>query len=76
MRLYAIYDRVAEESGPIFEAKNDLIALRMTEEFISKHPDDYWVMYIGDYSHDPVRITPVEYPLRVYSSNCFVEDEQ
>lgn len=34
--LYTIYDRIAQDSGPIFQAKNHGIALRQFENFLSQ----------------------------------------
>ena len=33
--MYVVYDRVAEESGPIFEAKNDGTAARAARELVA-----------------------------------------
>lgn len=76
MRLYCIYDRVAQESGPIYEAKNDAVALRMTQQYIAEHGDEYYVLYLGDYYHDPVKLVSLDVPLRVVSAPEFVEDNQ
>lgn len=35
-RLYAIYDRVAEEFGPVFEAKTDGVAVRGFSDIFAK----------------------------------------
>lgn len=34
--LYTIYDVIAEESGPVFQAKNDLVACRVCDSLISE----------------------------------------
>lgn len=51
MRLYVIFDRVAEEAGPIFEAKNDAVAQRQlralfVQDRVSR-PDEYWLFCVG-----------------------------
>lgn len=52
-QLYVIYDRVAEESGPIFEAKNDGIANRRYKALIAEQThqwfeeSDYILLHIG-----------------------------
>lgn len=33
--LYSIYDRVAKESGPVFQSKNDDVAVRATCSLLS-----------------------------------------
>ena len=49
--LYAIYDKDAEEFGPLFNAKNDLIASRYVEEMIKdvKNVESYSVYRMGEY---------------------------
>lgn len=36
VNLYTIYDVMAEESGPVFQAKNDLVACRVCDSLISE----------------------------------------
>lgn len=55
-RLYTIYDKVAEEHGPLFEAVNDAIAHRSYSDLISKLPanimSDYELHYHGEVLRD------------------------
>lgn len=37
MRLYVIFDKLADEAGPVFEAKNDKVAYR---QFMNSMPDN------------------------------------
>lgn len=39
--LYVVYDKVAEESGPIFEAKNDGVAQRASNTMLENTPRKY-----------------------------------
>nr|WAE43336.1 MAG: hypothetical protein [Microviridae sp.] len=57
-RLYVVYDLVALESGPIFEAKNDGVALRQFGQLMAKteFPHEFELRYIGDYCHDYCKI--------------------
>lgn len=50
-KLYAIYDKDAKEYGPLFNAKNDLVASRYVEEMIKdvNHPDSYALYCMGEY---------------------------
>lgn len=75
MKIYAIYDRVAQESGPLFEAKNDLVAIRMTKEFFDKSPEDYDLYCLADYYHEECKI--VGSPKRIVKGTLtgYVEDE-
>lgn len=36
VNLYTIYDVMAEESGPVFQAKNDSVACRVCDSLISE----------------------------------------
>lgn len=75
MRLYTIYDRLAEESGPLFEAKNDLIAWRMFLGVqMPGNREDYKLLSLGIYHHDPVHIELFTTPIEVSDGKGGVED--
>lgn len=74
MNLYVIYDRVAQEGGPIFEAKNDNVAFRMVQEYLAKAPNDYMVLHVGSLSHDPVKLVGLNSPREIERGTGFVED--
>lgn len=50
-KLYSIYDKDAKEFGPLFNAKNDVVASRYVEEMIKdvKHVDSYALYCMGEY---------------------------
>jgi len=63
MSLYVIYDRVAQESGAIMEAKNDGIALRKYQDALTKVPsptDEFQLLHLADIDHETNKITLVE----------------
>lgn len=75
MKIYCIYDKLAQEGGPLFEAKNDGIALRMYQGIqLPGNPEDFKILWVGDYSHDPVKITAITPPVEV-NMMTKVEDE-
>ena len=47
--LYSIYDKDAQEYGPLFNAKNDIVASRYVEEMIKdvKYSDSYALYCMG-----------------------------
>lgn len=50
--MYAIYDKVAMEYGPNFEAVNNGVASRQFVSLLNKenavvHPDDYSLVHLG-----------------------------
>lgn len=73
MNLYTLYDVVAEESGPIFEAKNDAIAWRMVKA-IDTQGIEFKVYRIGYYDHGTAVIKGYTSPIDVIEINKFVED--
>lgn len=49
--LYSIYDKDAQEFGPLFNAKNSLIASRYVEQMIKEadNVDPYAIYKMGEY---------------------------
>lgn len=58
--IYVIFDKVAEESGPMFEAVNDGIALRQACNILKPLPpslhSDYQLVKIGEYDTKDMQI--------------------
>jgi len=58
--VYVIFDRVAEESGPLFEAVNDGIALRNFKNVLENVPSyqrgDYRLFKVGEYTNKPIQL--------------------
>ena len=54
--IYTVFDKVAEEYGPLFEAKNDAVALRQFKHLIAtvvvENRDDYVLYSCGTFDHD------------------------
>jgi len=56
-RLFTVYDSVAEDYGPIFEAKNEVVAVRSFKQMLQNpnNPvviEDFLLYYLGEYDHD------------------------
>jgi len=65
MCLFVVYDRVAEESGPIFEAVNVGVALRKYREILknsSVSPEEYQLLQIGTFDHATNKLVPFTPP--------------
>lgn len=74
--LYAIYDKDAQEYGPLFNAKNALIASRYVEEMIKevKNVDPYALYCMGEYDTEKGIIsTNVHFVSDCAEMNEFVE---
>lgn len=64
--LYTIFDRVAEESGPVFEAKNDAVALRKFRDFMKQNPIDpreFRLIALGRIDHATNKLTVLATPI-------------
>lgn len=74
--LYCIYDRVAEESGPVFEAKNDGVAMRKFQMFMEDKPfaEDYQLNCIGEYDHETGCVEGSLIPREVVPAVSHVDD--
>lgn len=73
---YVIYDRTAEESGPVFEAKNDGIALRNFQLMLEDKPfaEDYVLLCVGSIDHDTSVITGTLDPREVVPRVSMADD--
>lgn len=63
MNLYTIYDKVAKEAGPIFEAKNDGVALRQITDMVKNQAikiSEYHLVKLGTFDKETVEIKPLK----------------
>ncbi|WNK15119.1 MAG: nonstructural protein [Microvirus sp.] len=59
--VYAIFDRLAEESGPLFTAKNDAVAVRSFRIATAESKAEEHMLYIvGEYDTDQVSVSSVD----------------
>ena len=65
MRLFRIYDSKAETYGPILEADNSAVAIRMVQRAVddessewSIHAEDYSLWEVGETDRDTASISP------------------
>lgn len=69
--LYVIYDRLAEESGPVFEARNHAVAARMfqrtLEKVVAGERNEYKLLRVGSIDHATSEVfsesPPIEVPV-------------
>lgn len=66
LQLYVVYDKVAQEGGPVYTAKNDAVAQRMYQGLITDtgiNPDDYQLLHVAAYDNGALSATlPVVVP--------------
>lgn len=63
MFLYVIYDKVAQESGPVFSAKNDGVAMRSYVQTIKQaDPSEYSLLKVATYNTEPVSVEGINPP--------------
>lgn len=62
MPMYTIYDKSAEEAGPVFDAVNDAIAIRNTVRTLLEIPPhisgDYVLYRVGDWDNKSMVVCP------------------
>jgi hypothetical protein len=61
MKLYVIYDRAAQEAGPIMECKNDQVAARAFKDAmkaaIAGSEDEFWLYCVGEYDRQTMYVS-------------------
>lgn len=69
MGIYVVYDRVAEQSMPIFESRNDGTALRAYQKAIIEQDDipekEMMLLRLGEIDHNTNLIYLEEHPIEV-----------
>ena len=77
--IYTIYDKVSEECGPVFQAKNDLVAVRMFKSMVNDNPnipvDEYEVYCLGEFDTEKRSFVPEEGYGRLAISNILEVNE-
>lgn len=76
--LYSIYDVVAKEAGPVWNAKNDEVAVRQLTYLLTgeagrvSNPEDYHLYCIGVFDADNVVVAPDRRLIPVNMQNVLV----
>ena len=65
--LYTIYDKVAQEIGPLFEAKSDAVASRSARNILSevRAVDDFKLLRVGYSDKTTGKITCEVFPVEI-----------
>lgn len=79
MNMYVVYDKVAEQSMPIFESRNDGTAWRAYQKSIIEADDipqdEMKLICIGSINHDTLVVELEEAPREVEISFEFAEEK-
>lgn len=83
MKLFSVYDRKAEEFGPLFEAKNEDVAIRQFKNMLSSErmlsPEDYSLYCFGEFDREKGQILhdmEGETRVLVFTGENFVESKK
>lgn len=77
--IFTIYDKVAQEAGPIFQAKNLYVAMRYVNEMIKDNKinlHEYDLVRLGIFDSESMSISVLPKADAVELSNCvtFADD--
>jgi len=75
MNLYTVFDVIADEAGPLFEAKNDRVAVRQYQNLLSQSrldASEYKLYQVGVFNHDSMELSDLQ--TREIKYNTEVED--
>ena len=64
-KIYQMYDRLAEQAGPTFEAVNDGVALRGTQKYREAN-EDLELHCVGERTFSDIGIISYEKPILVW----------
>lgn len=77
--IFTIYDKVAQEAGPLFQAKNLYVAMRCVKEMLKDsviNPTEYDLVRLGTFDSESMTFSILPKADAVELSNCatFVDD--
>ncbi len=76
VNVYTIYDVVAKECGPIYQAKNHDVAIRAFKSLISDTPNvsvlDYDLYCLGEFDTEKCTFVALELPSKILVDNSEV----
>lgn len=78
--IYTIYDSVAEEAGPLFNAKNDSVAERQFKNMVQSQNISDWTEYhlnrVGTFDTEKMLLTSENKPVLIdISINLKIKEE-
>ena len=72
VRIYTIFDKVAEEAGPFFTAKNDGVAGRQFRQLMASNgverPEEFKLLFLGSFDSSSCKATFEVAPVEIFLS--------
>lgn len=78
VNIYSVYDKLAEEAGPLFEQKNDATAMRAYKRLFSDEKAsrlEYKLLFLGTFNKKTCKINFLDIPKEVYLPEERIEKE-
>lgn len=75
VRLYAVFDRVAQQCGPLVDSVNDGTAMRQFKDAFRENVNrqDYQLLYVGEFDQAKGVLLPVIPPVVVEATADVLE---
>lgn len=74
--LYVIRDNVADTFGPLYEAKNDAVAIRQFKNLLERqvNKEDFELYKVGKYDNEKGEVSALS-KIQVYSGEKWIKDQ-
>lgn len=77
--LYCMYDKVAQEGGPVYGARNDAVAIRGFRQAFAglenANENDFRLYRLAVYDPETLEIAPISPAVEVFSPGMSVEPD-
>lgn len=71
--MYTVYDRAAEQAGPIFVAATDAVAARQYRHILDQVPaydrDEYRLYKVGEWDDKACKVVAMEEAVQIYTAS-------
>lgn len=79
MNLFVIYDPLAKQASPVFEAKTPAVASRQFAKIKANDKDpaakDYRLYLIGNFDEETMALSPEDPPIEIVAPALPIQDE-
>lgn len=71
--MYTVYDRAAEQAGPIFTAATDAVAARQYRHILDQVPaydrDEYRLYKVGEWDDKTCKVVSMDEAVQIYTAS-------